>query len=90
MWEFVLRDAAALVRDAEDDVLRRLADEHFDGRRAGGLYGAVVFDDGLEGVAQEFADYVLEVRRDVREGGVEVTLDLHFGQVNLWPVELAG
>lgn len=50
----------------------------------------VAVDDGLDGVAQELADDVLEVAEDVGEAGVEVAVDFHLGHLHLGPVGGAG
>ena len=85
------RDAAALVRDAEDDVLWGLADEHVDrGWQGGGVGARPVLDDGLHAVAQQLADDVLEVAGDVGEGRVEVALEADGGELDRGPVGLAG
>lgn len=82
--EFFTGDAAAAVRNADDDVLLGFADCDFDGRRRGrGVVGLflVVLDDGLDRVAQELADDVLEVAEDVGEARVEVAVDFDLGDL---------
>lgn len=80
--EYVARDAAAAVRDADDDVLLRLAERDLDGR---GLLAvplgvlAVVLDHGLHGVPQQLADDVLEVAEDVGEGHLQVSVNADLG-----------
>lgn len=77
--EDVVGDAAALVRDADDDVLLGLAQRHVDGGRLLGgrvpAAAAVLLDDGLDRVAEQLADDVLEVAEDVGERGVQVAAD---------------
>lgn len=80
MREVLARDAAAAVRDADDGVLRRLADGDLDGRRlAQRPLALVALDDGVHRVAEELADDVLEVVEDVGEAGGEVALDADLG-----------
>ena len=75
--EDVARDAAALVRHADDDVLWRLAHSDLDrGRRAWRAGPAfLLLDDRLDGVAKELADDILQVVKDERKGGVQVALE---------------
>lgn len=91
VWHDLARDAAALVGDADDDVVRRLADCDLDGRRlALPALGLVVLDDGVHGVAEELANNVLEVVQDVGEAGGEVALDADLGDGDAWAVGRAG
>ena len=100
----VAGDAATLIGDAYNDVLGALADGDLDvGRRLRvrvaaltltfGLNGPaalVPFYDGLNRVAQELADDVLEVAEDEGEAGFEVALDLDVGDGHVRPVGLLG
>lgn len=82
--EFLARDAAAAVGYADDDVLLGFAYCDFDGMGwRGGVVGLflVVLDDGLDGVAQELADNVLEMAEDVGEARVEVAVDFDLGNL---------
>lgn len=91
--EFLAWDAAAAVRDADDDMLLSFANCDFDGRgRRRGMVGLflVVLDDGLDGVAQELADNVLEMTEDVREARVEVAVDFDLGDLDVGSVCGAG
>jgi hypothetical protein len=70
-------------------VLLGFADCDFDGRRRSrGVVGLflVVLDDGLDRVAQELADDVLEMAEDVREACVEVAVDLDLGDLDVGSV----
>lgn len=87
--EFLAGDAAATVRYADNDVLLGFADCNFDGRRRErGVVGLflVVLDDGLDGVAQELADNVFEVAKDVGEARVEVAVDFDLGNLHVGAV----
>lgn len=59
--EDVSRDAAALVRHADDDVLGRFADGDLDRGRSGrgARPSLLLLDDGLDRVAQKLANDVL-------------------------------
>lgn len=91
--EDVAGHPAALVRYADDDELWGLADGDLDrGRRCRGVVVLVALlafalaelalDDGLDGVAEELADNVLEVAEDIREAGVEVAFDFDLGDLH--------
>jgi hypothetical protein len=73
-------------------MLRALADGYFDGRRRSIEVGVfvlarlVLLHHGLHGVAKEFADDVLQMGEDVREGGVLVTQDFDFRDGDVWAV----
>jgi hypothetical protein len=91
--ELLARDAAATVGYADDDVFLGFAYCDFDGR--GGRRGVVglflmVLDDGLDGVAQELADNVLEMAEDVREARVEVAVDFDLRDLDVGSVCGAG
>lgn len=61
-------------------MLLGLTDRYFYRRRLGRCTwcSALFFDNCLDGVAEEFPDYVLYVREDVGEGGVEVSGEFDF------------
>lgn len=61
-----------MIGDSDDDVLLRFTDSHLDGRWRLALFVGVCLDDGLHAVAEQLADYVLEVAEDIRERRVEV------------------
>lgn len=73
--QFVGRDAAALVADADDDLFRCLADCDLDGwwrcdAETLGRLALLPLDDGLDRVAEEFPDDVFKVAEYVRKVGV--------------------
>lgn len=75
-------NAASLIRDADDYMLGRFADQDLNGRRLRVL-GLALLDDGLDRVAEQFAHNVLEVAEYVRKGGVEVAVDVNVWYVNV-------
>lgn len=50
----------------------------------------MLVDDGLDGVAEEFTNDVLEVAEDVREAGLEMTIDFDFGDLDVGTVGRVG
>lgn len=40
-------------------------------------------DDSLDGIAQEFADDVLEMTQDIGEASFEMTIDFDLGDLNV-------
>lgn len=91
--ELLARDAATAVGYADDDVLLGFADCDFDGRgRRRGVVGLflVVLYDGLDGVAQELADNVLEMAEDVGEARAKVAVNFDLGDLDIRSVCGAG
>jgi hypothetical protein len=95
--QFLAGDSATTVGYPDDDVLLCLANGDLNGwRHRGGRDGAVLqlllvpLDDGLDRVAQELADDVLEVAEDVGEAGGEVAVDLDIRDLDAGSVGGAG
>lgn len=69
--------AAALVGDADYDVLSCFANSDFYGWRGGGFsFSLLLFDDGLNAVPEKLANDVFEVGQDVGEGRIDVAGEL--------------
>lgn len=63
-------------------MLRGLADQHID-RRWFGIFGLALFDDGLYGIAQKLSKDVFQMTQDVGKRGVEVSVDVDLGYVDM-------
>lgn len=83
MRQNAVRDAATLVRDPDDDMLRRLAYKNLNGW----WFGSAVFsNDCLYRVPDEFSDNVLQMAFNIGEGSIKMALDADVGNLNMGAV----
>jgi hypothetical protein len=75
-------DSATLVRNSNYDVLCCFANQYLDGRELR-IFRPALLDDGLDGVAQKFADDVLEMTEDVGECRIKMTIHLDFRDLDV-------
>lgn len=88
-----MRDTTALVADANDDVLGRFANRHFDGWRrvrCACTFTQAALNYTLHSIAQKLADDVLHMTENKRKIGVEVTRELDLRQDDVVAVGGAG
>lgn len=80
MRKYIPRNPTSLIRDSYNNMLLRLTNRDFNRRRLNrrSWYCALFFHDGLDGVTEEFPDYVFDVGEDVGKGGVEVAREFDF------------
>jgi hypothetical protein len=78
MRQYLGGDTTALVRNPNNDMLRGFTNQHLDGRWLCVL-ALALFDNGLDWVSQEFAYDVLQVTQDIWKGGIQVSINVDFG-----------
>jgi len=78
--QYISVDTTTLIRDPDYDVLSSVTDEHFDRRR---FFGRSHAYNSLCRVSKQFANDVLDMGRDVRKSGVQITVNVNIRNGNI-------
>lgn len=80
--QYLIRNAATLIRYSNYHMLRGFADQDLDGRRASAIKLSLL-DQGLYRVPQELTNDVLQVALNVRKSCIKVTVDADFRNLHM-------